>query len=218
MRFYIVTLFPESFSSYFGSSMLKRAQEDKKIKISFCNPRDYTRDRHHRVDQRPYGGGPGMVLEAEPILKAVESIKKKIEKRKKAKSKTIIFVPSGKSFDTGMAKRLAKGYTDIIMIAGHYEGVDERVAKITRAEKISIGPYVLTGGELPAMIVTDAISRYVPGVLGKAESLEDSRLASPEVYTRPEVLEWRGKKYRVPKVLLSGNHKEIEEWKKGRKI
>lgn len=235
IHFHIITLFPEAFESYFGSSMLKRAQEDKKIKISFYNPRDFTRDKNRRVDQRPYGGGPGMVLEAEPVLKAIESIKKKIEKRNvrkmsagklkkgskntmiyhsvKSSVKTIVFVPSGKQFDTATAKKFAKSYTDIVMIAGHYEGVDERVAKITRAEKISIGSYVLTGGELPAMIIADAVSRFIPGVLGKYESLEDERVASSEVYTRPEVLKWKNKNYKVPKVLLSGHHAEITNWK-----
>ena len=243
MNFHVITLFPEVCQAYTDASVLGRAQKTdkgkgakargKKIAINYYNPRDFTKDKHHRVDQRPYGGGPGMVLEAVPVLKAIEKIKKQIEKKKKKnaskkehfiyeilkpKIKTIVFVPSGKMFDTATAKKLAKDYTDIIMIAGHYEGVDERVAKIARTEKVSVGPYVLTGGELPAMIVTDAISRYIPGVLGKAESLEDSRVSSPEVYTRPEVLKWKNKNYKVPKVLLSGNHKEIEEWKKGRKI
>lgn len=209
LHFHIITLFPEAFESYFGSSMLKRAQADKKIKISLYNPRDFTKNKHHRVDQRPYGGGPGMVLEAEPVLKAIEKAK-----GRKKKVKVIFFSPSGKEFDTSYAKKLSRNYTDIILIAGHYEGVDERVAKIARAEKVSIGPYVLTGGELPAMIITDAVSRFVPGVLGKYESLEDERISSSEVYTRPEVLKWKGKNYKVPKVLLSGDHKKIEEWKK----
>lgn len=153
-----------------------------------------------------------MVLRAEPLLKAVEKVTKKLTK----KPKIIIFTPSGKQFDNGMAAKLAKE-KDIILIAGRYEGLDARVGKILKAQEISIGPYVLTGGELPALVVMDAVARQIPGVLGKLESLEESRTASPEVYTRPEVLIYKKKKYRVPKVLFSGDHKKIEEWKQSKK-
>lgn len=211
MHFHIVTLFPESIEPYLSSSMLGRAQEKKKIKVSFYNPRDFTKDKWARVDRKPYGGGPGMVLSAEPVLKAA---KKAIGAKKDVA--VIFFSPSGKQFETKTAKQFSQKQ-HIVMIAGHYEGVDARVAKILKATPISIGPYVLTGGELPAAVVIDAVSRYVPGVLGKEESLEDARTASPDVYTRPEIFTWRGTKYRVPKILLSGHHKNIEAWKQKRK-
>jgi len=208
MRFHIVTLFPGVFESYSKESILARAQISKKISFSFYNPRDFTKDTHKRIDRKPYGGGPGMVMEAEPVLKAVDKAR-----GKKKKVKVVFFSPSGKQFDSAYAKRLAKNYTDIVLIAGHYEGVDARVVKASKADVVSIGPYVLTGGEVPAMVVTDAVARFVPGVLGNIESLEEGRTASPDVYTRPEVFTWKGKKYNVPKVLLSGHHKKIEEWK-----
>lgn len=208
ISFHIVTLFPESIEPYFKSSIIGRAQKAKKIKVNFYDPKDFTRDRYGRVDRRPYGGGPGMVLEPDAILRAAE---KAVGKKRGAA--IVFFSTDGEQFSEGMAKKLSTK-KDILLIAGHYEGVDERVAKILKAKKISMGPYVLTGGELPAATLIDAVSRFVPGVLGKAESLEASRVASPEVYTRPEVLIWKGKKYRVPKVLLTGHHAKIEEWKK----
>ena len=172
--------------------------------MSFCKPKE-------RVDGRPYGGGPGMVLRPEFFLKAFSKIKIKNKK----KTKIILFSTSGKKFVTAYAKKLVKQkYTDIIMISGRYEGIDARVQKILKAEEISIGDYVLTGGELPAMILIDSISRQIPGVLGKYESLEEERVSTSEVYTRPEVLKYKNKNYKVPKVLLSGNHKKIEEWRK----
>lgn len=213
-HFHIVTLFPESIEAYFNTSMLKRAQRDKKIKVSFYNPRDFTKDKHKRVDQKPYGGGPGMVLEAESMLKATI---KAIGRKNTKDVQVIFFSPSGKQFEQKDAKRLAKNKKHVVFLCGHYEGIDARVAKILKAKPISIGPYVLTGGELPAAVVADAVTRHVPGVLGCADSLEESRTASPEVYTRPEVLKWKEKNYKVPKVLLSGHHKNIEEWKKGKK-
>ena len=208
MHFHIITLFPESIEAYFNASMLKRAARDKKIKVQFYNPRDFTLDKHRRVDQKPYGGGPGMVLEAESMLKAAQ---KAIGRKKDVE--VIFFSPSGKQFEQKDAKRLAKDKKHIVFLCGHYEGIDARVVKILKAKPVSIGPYVLTGGELPAAVVADAVTRNVPGVLGNAESLEDSRTASPEVYTRPESIKWKGKNYKVPKVLLSGHHKNIEEWK-----
>lgn len=211
-HFHIVTLFPESLEGYFAASMLKRAQQDKKIKVSFYNPRDFTKDKHKRVDQKPYGGGPGMVLEAESVLRAAQ---KAIGRKKDIE--VIFFSPSGKQFEQKDAMRLAKTKKHVVFLCGHYEGIDARVVKILKAKPLSIGPYVLTGGELPAAVVADAVTRHVPGVLGCAQSLEESRTASPEVYTRPEVLEWKGKKYRVPKVLISGHHAKIEEWKKSKK-
>lgn len=145
-----------------------------------------------------------MVMMTEPILKAVPKIKSKI----------ILLSPKGKQFNQKMARDWAKKYKDIVLISGHYEGIDERVAKILKAEKISVGPYVLTGGELAAAIIVDAVSRHIPGVLGKEESLEEKRGIGIPVYTRPEVFKYKNKTYCVPKVLLSGHHKKIEEWRK----
>ena len=199
------------FDSYLEESILGRAVRDKKIKILFYNPMDFCKPKE-RVDGRPYGGGPGMVLRPEFFLKSFSKIKIKNKK----KTKVILFSPSGKKFDTNYAKISAKKYTDIIMISGRYEGIDARVQKICKAEEISIGDYVLTGGELPAMVLIDSISRQIPGVLGKYESLEEERISSSEVYTRPEVLKYKGKNYKVPKVLLSGNHAEINKWKKSK--
>ncbi len=222
MNFHIITLFPESFDSYLKESILARAIKEKKIKVFFYNPRQYVTGKYKKVwpdgnvsrvvDDRPYGGGPGMVIRAEPVLKAVEAAVKKV-KSKKAKVKIINFVPSGKKFTTDYAKKSAQKYTDIVLICGRYEGIDARVEKILKAEQLSIGDYVVTGGELPAMILVDSISRQVKGVLGKFESLEEERVSASEFYTRPEILEYKNKKYRVPKVLTTGNHKKIEEWK-----
>jgi len=212
MTFHVITIFPESFSSYINSSMLWKAQKDKKIKVEFYNPRDFTHDKHKKVDAKPYGGGPGMVMQAEPILRAVE----KARGRKK-NVKTIIFSPGGKDFTNTAAKTLSKKYDHVILICGHYEGIDARVKKILRAEEISIGPYVLTGGELPAMVVIDSVARQIPGVLGREDSLEENRTTSPETYTRPEILKYKGKNYKAPRVLLSGNHADIEAWRKEKK-
>ena len=207
-------MFPESIEGYFNTSMLKRAQRDKKIKVSYYNPRDFTKDKHKRIDQKPYGGGPGMVLEAESVLKAA---RKAIGRKDLKDVEVIFFSPSGKQFEQKDAVRLAKKKKHIVFLCGHYEGIDARAVKILKAKSVSVGPFVLTGGELPATLVADAVTRNIEGVLGNAESLEDTRVASPEVYTRPEILKWKGKNHKVPKVLLSGHHAKIEEWKKGKK-
>ncbi len=233
MNFHVITLFPTAFDSYLSESIISRAIEDKKIKVSFYNPRDFSDDKWKRVDQKPYSGGPGMVIQALPTIKAVEKAlsrikmldarsKKKLSKNPKSKVKhpssvkIIFFSPGGKEFNTEYAKKTAKKYTDIILVCGRYEGVDARIKKVFKMEEISIGNYVLTGGELPAMVMIDSISRQIEGVLGNFNSLEEKRVSSHDSYTRPEVFEYKGKKYRVPKVLLSGNHKEIEEWKRNR--
>lgn len=217
MRFYIVTLFPDAFTSYLGESILKRAIEDKKIVVQFYNPRDFASGksgRAVRVDKRPYGGGPGMVIEALPVVKAIEKALQTIKKKsKKSKVKIIWLSPGGRQFDTSYAQTAAKKYTDIIIICGRYEGIDARVKNIFKCEDVSIGPFVLTGGELPAMLIVDCVSRQVPGVLGDFTSLEESRVASHLVYTRPEIFIHKGKKYRVPKILLSGHQANIESWK-----
>ncbi|MCR4331036.1 MAG: tRNA (guanosine(37)-N1)-methyltransferase TrmD [Patescibacteria group bacterium] len=212
MIFHIITLFPEMFDSYLNESIVARARKSKKITVKFYNPRDFTKDKHRRIDGSPYGGGPGMVMQAEPILRAVQKAR-----GKKKRVKTYLLSPNGKEFTNKVARSLISSYTDIILIAGRYEGVDARVKKILRAEEISVGPYVLTGGELPAMVIIDAVARQIKGVLHAAESVEEERVASAETYTRPETVTFKGKKYKVPKVLLSGNHKKIEEWRKERR-
>lgn len=231
MNFHIVTIFPEMFYSYLSESILARGIKEKKIKVNFVNPRKFVTGKYKKIwpdgnisqqiDERPYGGGPGMIMMAEPVIKAVESIvaiiSKKFSKSSKIsapKIKIINFSPSGKKFDTAYAKSSVKKYTDIILICGRYEGIDTRIDKILKTELVSIGDYVLTGGELPAMILLDCISRQVPGVLGNFSSLEEERVSSSKFYTRPEVINHKGKNHRVPKVLLSGDHKKIEEWKK----
>ncbi|MBI5644575.1 tRNA (guanosine(37)-N1)-methyltransferase TrmD [Candidatus Kaiserbacteria bacterium] len=221
LHFHIVTLFPESIEPYLRASIIGKAQEKKKIKVTFYDPKDFTRDTYGRVDRRPYGGGPGMVLEPGAILRAVEKALRRAQGKRVEK---IFFSTDGAQFDEAMAKELARqkyssqtavfSTKHIVLICGHYEGVDARVQKILKAKKVSMGPYVLTGGELPAATLIDAVARFVPGVLGKAESLEASRVSSPEVYTRPDVLKWKGKKYKVPEVLKSGHHAKINEWKK----
>jgi tRNA (guanine37-N1)-methyltransferase len=219
MRFYIITIFPEMFDSYLRESILGRAVKNKLIDFRFYNPRDFikgpkvNKNNYKPVDDRPYGGGPGMVMRAELILKAVE---KALKVANGKKVQIINFIPSAEKFTTSEAKKISKKYTDIILICGRYEGIDARVDKILKTKQFSIGDYVLTGGELPAMVMIDSISRQIPGVLGKYESLEEERVSSSEVYTRPEVLKYKNKNYKVPKVLLSGNHKKIEDWKNGR--
>lgn len=222
MNYHVITLFPESLDSYVNSSIVGRALSDGKIKIKYYNPRDYTKDKWRRVDQKPYAGGPGMVLEAVSVSKTV--IAACVKNRPPKKILIVWFTPSGAQFTNEVADNAAKKYTDIVFICGRYEGIDARVKKIVNDElkskglkfdlkEISVGPYVLTGGELPAMIMIDTISRRIPGVLGKIESLEELRVASSDVYTRPEVIEIKSKKYKVPKVLLSGNHAKITEWR-----
>lgn len=210
MHFHIITLFPTAFDSYLGESILRRAIEDKKIKVSFYNPRDFEKNPKWRLDDKPYGGGPGMVIRALPVI---EAIAKAVGKKDKKKVKIFFLAPGGTQFDTALAKKTAKKYTDIVIISGRYEGIDARVKKVFKCEDLSIGPFVLTGGELPAMIILDCMARQVEGVLGDINSLEESRAASPDVYTRPEVITYKKKNYRVPKILLSGNHAKVEEWR-----
>ncbi len=227
MNFHVVTLFPQSFDSYISESIIARAIEDKKIKVNFYNPRDFSDNKFKHIDQKPYSGGPGMVIQAEPVIKAIEKAIKSIGLRNKRKAgkkttkktsiKIIFFSPGGVQFDTDYAKKTAKKYTDVIFICGRYEGIDARVKKVFKTgyglQDVSVGPYVLTGGELPAMIVLDSVSRQIEGVLGNFNSLEESRVSSHDVYTRPEILIYNAKKYRVPKILLSGDRKKIEVWR-----
>ncbi len=216
MKIDIITIFPKMFAPVLNESILKRAQNKRKLKIAIHDLRDYTRDKHRKVDERPFGGGPGMVFRPEPIFEAVESIKKnsKFEIRN---SKIILLTPQGKSLDQRLAKKLSK-CKHLILICGHYEGVDERVRKKLVTDEVSIGDYVLTCGELPAMVLVDALVRLLPGVLGKDESthfesFSQGLLEYPQ-YTRPAVY----RKMRVPKVLLSGNHKLIEKWRKNKAL
>jgi tRNA (guanine37-N1)-methyltransferase len=218
--FHVITLFPEALGSYIQESIIARAQKNKLITIKFYNPRDFVKPTklqqkkdkpYKRIDDTPYGGGPGMVMQAMPIIKAIA---KAFASTKKAKTKIIFFSPGGKQFTNSYAASAVKGYEHIIFVCGRYEGVDARIKKIFKMEDISIGPFVLTGGELPALVAIDTMARQIPGVLGNFDSREEARNASTDVYTRPEILEYKGKKYRVPKVLLSGDHKKIEEWRK----
>lgn len=211
MEITILTIFPNIFASPFSESIIKRAQEKKLVKINIIDIRNFTKDKHKSVDDYSYGGGPGMVLKPEPIVEAVEYIYKKdpgwID------SKIIITSAQGRVFNQKIAKELSTR-EKIIFICGRYEGIDDRVHKLIKAEEISIGDYVLTGGEIPVMVMIDVIIRMLPGVLGKEESMRndsfyDGLLDYPH-FTRPE--KYRG--YKVPEILLSGDHKKIESWRR----
>ncbi len=206
LKFDVLTIFPAMFDGVVNESIVKRAQEKKKVAVKIHDLRDWTHDNHRKVDDRPFGGGPGMVMMPGPIFDAIKEIKGK------RKAHIVLTCAGGVPFTQARAKQLAKK-KNIILICGHYEGVDERVREALVDESLSIGDYVLTGGELPAMVMIDAVTRLLPGVLGKAESLqsesfEDGLLEYPQ-YTRPAVF----KRKKVPEVLLSGNHKEIEVWR-----
>ena len=221
MQFHVITLFPEVCAAYTDASVLGRAQKNekgkgskvkgKKISVSYYNPREFSKDKHRKVDDRPYGGGPGMVMHAEPILKAWEKAVGKKKDQKKVK--TLIMSPRGTVFTQDIAKDYAKKYDHLVLISGRYEGIDGRVKEILSAEEVSVGDYILTGGELPALTIIDATSRQIEGVLGTFESLEDDRATTGETYTRPEVLKYKKKEYVVPRVLVEGNHKEIEKYR-----
>jgi len=211
MNFHIISLFPESMNSYIESSIISRAIKNKKIKVKFYDPRDFTKNKHNKVDDKPYGGGPGMVIQAEPVIKAIEKAK-----GRKSNVKIYFLSPAGKQFSNEIAKEVSKKYKDIIIICGRYEGIDSRVKKIFEAETLTVGPYVLTGGELPALIIMDTISRQVKGVLGNELSPEENRISSHDVYTRPESFKYKGKNYKVPSVLLGGNHAEIDKWRENK--
>jgi tRNA (guanine37-N1)-methyltransferase len=215
MVFDFVSLFPECFASYLGVSMLNRAKEDGLVSFSFANPRDYTTDKHRTVDDTPYGGGAGMVMKPEPLFACVEDLFARGDLPRE-RTRVILFSAKGKRFTQKDARRFVSDYDRLIFVCGRYEGVDERVAEHLVDEELSIGEYVLTGGELPAMIVADAVTRLIPGVLGNAESAEteshteEGVLEHPQ-YTKPE--EFRG--WKVPETLLSGHHGEIAKWRDG---
>lgn len=209
-QFDIITIFPNILDSYFNESLFKRAQQNKLLKVVTHNLRNWTYDRHQTVDDKPYGGGVGLLFKIEPLMEALTSIKRK------KKSRVILTAANGKTFTQADASRLAK-YDQLIFICPRYEGADARIEKMVD-EKLSIGNYVLTGGELAAGVMIDAVARHIKGMVGKEESVagdshrEEGYLEHPH-YTRPEVVVYKGKKLRVPKVLLSGNHGEIEKWR-----
>ena len=204
MRIDILTLFPDAFS-YLNSSIIKRAKEQSLLEINIIDIRDFSKDKHKKCDDYPFGGGAGMLMAVQPVFDAVKSVKDE-------KAKIILPSPSGKVFNGNIVKELAKE-EHLIFICGHYEGIDQRVIDIFNPLEISVGDYVLTGGELPAMVIVDAVSRYVDGVINK-ESLEEESFSSGMLeypqYTRPA--DFMG--YKVPEVLLSGNHGEVEKWRK----
>ena len=206
LRVHIVTLFPDVCEPYFAHSILGRAVENGVFEVCFYNPID-TVPALKRVDSRQYGGGPGMVLKAEPYLKCFDKIKQFSGTRR-----VVFLTPGGALFTQEKAKEYAQ-FDNLVFFCGHYEGIDERVAEVTDAERVSVGSYVLTGGELPALTIVDAVTREISGVLGNEVSCEDRRIAGRAVYTRPEVLEYEEKEYRVPTVLLSGHHQKIDEYR-----
>ncbi len=211
MRFDVLTLFPELIQSHMDFSIMKRAADDGIISVNTVNPRDFTLDKHKKVDDTPYGGGAGMVLMPQPYVDAYNSVEKQ------ENSITLMMTPQGEPFCDSIANELAK-YEQIIILCGHYEGFDERIRDIIKPREISIGDFVLTGGELPALCIIDSVSRKIEGTLGKIESAHDDSFSDglleyPQ-YTKPR--EYMG--YKVPDVLLNGNHKLIEEYRTEQKI
>lgn len=213
MRFDILTIFPNIFDSYLNTSILKRAQQKKLIQIHIHDIRKHSKDKHHKVDDLPFGGGAGMVMAPQPLYDCIKHIKKK------NKGPVIYFSPQGKVLNQKTVETYGKKHKEIILLCGHYEGIDQRIIDSLVDEQISVGKYVLTGGELPAMTLIDSISRLIPGVLGRAEShQEDSfskalkRKKEYPHYTRPAIF----KGMQVPEVLTSGNHKEIDKWRKNK--
>lgn len=230
MRFDIITIFPDIFGSYFKESLLSRAQKEKRIMIKIHNLRDYAGNKHGVVDDRPYGGGLGMVLKIEPIYHALQAIQKSKSRSTNRKTKIIAFSPRGKKLTQKKVYEYSK-LDHIIMISGRYEGIDERAHELVD-EVISVGDYILMGGEIPAMTVVESVSRLIPGVIGvmdkvKTKTKTQRKERKEELvrriwgyseypqYTRPEIfIPKKGKKLKVPKELISGDHKKIEEWRK----
>lgn len=212
MRFHLITLFEEACDAYLNASIIGRARKEKKIFVQYQTPREFVDNKWGKVDERPYGGGPGMVMTALPVVRAVE----KALKNKKGKSVIVWFSPSAKQFTNKDADALAK-YDDVVLVCGRYEGIDERAKKILKTlatvKEYAVGEAVYTGGELPALSIVDAVTRRLPGVLGKDASVEERRIASSAVYTRPETILYKKKNYKVPKVLQTGNHAAIDKWR-----
>ena len=227
MKFHLITLFEEACDAYLNASIIGRARKEKKISIHYQNPRDFVagpEGSYKKVDERPYGGGPGMVMMALPVVKAVEkSLKRRralgSETPKLRKQVIVWFSPSGKQFTNKDADALAK-YDDVVLVCGRYEGIDERAKKMLKTiasiKEYAVGEAVYTGGEVPALAIVDAVTRRLPGVLGKDASIEERRVASSAVYTRPETIVYKDKRYKVPKVLQTGNHAAIDNWRKER--
>ena len=215
MKFHLVTLFEEACDAYLSASIVGRARKDKKIGTSYQNPRDFVDNKWGKVDERPYGGGPGMVMRALPVVKAVE----KALKGKKGKRAIVWFSPGAKQFTNKSADALAT-YDEVVLVCGRYEGIDERAKKMLKVlapvKEFSVGEAVYTGGEVPALAVVDAVTRRLPGVLGKDASVEERRVASRAVYTRPETISYKKKNYRVPKILQTGHHAKIDAWRSKR--
>ena len=212
MRIDVLTIFPKMFDSVLGESIIKRARGKGVVEINIIDLRLFSTDKHRKVDDKPFGGGPGMVMNAEPFFEAVNYIRKKT-KDSRLKTRTILLSPKGRRFNHGLAKKLSK-YEHMVLLCGHYEGIDERVTSHLADEELSIGDFVLTGGELPAMVIIDSVVRLLPGALGdddssKNESFSENLLEYPH-YTRPA--DYKGMK--VPDVLLSGDHEKIKEWRK----
>lgn len=211
MRFHVMTLFPEMIEQGLNNSIIKRASEAGHVTVNAVNIRDYTLDKHNKVDDYPYGGGAGMLMQAQPVFDTYEAIRKECETRG-VKPRVIFMTPQGQTFHQALAQELAKE-EELIFLCGHYEGIDERVLEEIVTDEISIGDYVLTGGELPAMVVIDTVARLIPGVLNNEESANDESFSGDLLeypqYTRPEV--WHEK--RVPEVLLSGHHANIAKWR-----
>jgi len=230
MKFNIITIFPKIFDSYFNEGIIKRAQKNKIIDIKIHNLRDWTTDKHKTVDDTPYGGGAGMVMKIEPLYKALSSVilndpahcggsEESLKRNKQKKRKIILLSAKGKKWDQQMAKKYSR-LDNIILICGRYEGVDERIKNFID-EEFSIGDYVLTGGEIGAMAIVDSITRLLPGALGNKESTIDESHAKKGIleypqYTKPAIFQFGNKKLKVPPILLSGNHKKIEEWRRGK--
>ena len=243
MTFHIITIFPEIFDSYFSSSIIGRAIKNNLIKVKIYDLRDYTLDKHQKVDDAPYGGGAGMILQVEPIYRAVKHVINGIDESdgtvrtniKSGTSRIILFSAKGKKYRQADALRLDR-FDNLILICGRYEGVDERVAENIADEELSIGDYILSGGEIPAMAVLDSVSRLVPGVLGNEESIKDESFGNSKInlhepgefiisqnnkvpqleypqYTRPD--DFNG--WKVPEILISGHHEKIKQWRESKK-
>ncbi|MBI2025244.1 tRNA (guanosine(37)-N1)-methyltransferase TrmD [Candidatus Kaiserbacteria bacterium] len=226
MRFHLITLFQEACDAYLSASIIGRARKEKKIVVKYQNPRDFVdlpaqagnKWAYRKVDERPYGGGPGMVMTAMPIVKAVSKALHVGRRTSNMQKPLIMWLsPNGKQFTNKDADAIAK-YQDVILICGRYEGIDERAKKILKTlatvKEFAVGEAVYTGGEIPALAIVDAVTRRLPGVLGKDASVEERRTASSAVYTRPETILYKAKRYKIPSVLKTGHHEKINAWRK----
>lgn len=216
LRFHLITAFKDACDAYLSASIIGRARGNKIISVDYQNPRDFADNKWNKVDDRPYGGGPGMVMMALPVAKAV---KKALARRKDKKVAIVWFEPFAKAFDNQEADKLGK-YDDVVLVCGRYEGIDARAKKMLKSfgklHTYSVGEAVYTGGEVPSLAIVDAVTRRLPGVLGKDASVEERRVAGRDVYTRPEVIEWEGKKLKVPAVLKTGHHANIDGFRAGK--